>query len=174
MIMYLHEDVNSSSSIEWPLVNLLTFVAIGFQSCPSLALVSPEAFSVSSERHRQMWGEWNCLSFETAVGGIEPLSPWLTVWRSIAWPPLPPLNLHMSVAGVSHVRWFDSTRLKTNKQSQENYLKVNSYLAQYPVLRTAQSALHFIFLADLFNQTPSQLLWQTSTLQLMHEGCSFK
>ena len=32
----------------------------------------PPAFSVSSERHRQMWGERNCLSFKTAVGGIEP------------------------------------------------------------------------------------------------------
>ena len=32
-------------------------------------------FNVSSERHRQMWGERNCLSFEMAVGGIEPPSP---------------------------------------------------------------------------------------------------
>ena len=29
----------------------------------------PPAFSVSSERHRQMLREKNCLSFETAVGG---------------------------------------------------------------------------------------------------------
>ena len=34
----------------------------------------PPAFSVSSERHRQMWRERNCISFETAVGGIEPQS----------------------------------------------------------------------------------------------------
>ena len=32
----------------------------------------PPAFNVSSERDTQMWGERNCPSFETAVGGIEP------------------------------------------------------------------------------------------------------
>ena len=38
---------------------------------------------------------------------------------------------------------------------------VHSYIAQYPVLRTAQSALHFTSLADMYNnQTPSQLLWE--------------
>ena len=31
---------------------------------------------------------------------------------------------------------------------------VSSHIAQYPVLRTAQSALHFTALTDLFNQTP--------------------
>ena len=41
----------------------------------------PPAFSVSSERHRQMWGERNCLSFETAVGGVEPPSSRSTVRR---------------------------------------------------------------------------------------------
>ena len=53
--------------------------------------------------------------------------------------------------------------------------KVSSYIAQYPVLRTAQSALHFTSLADLVNQTPSQLLWEASSnmLQLMREGCSY-
>ena len=33
--------------------------------------------------------ERNCVSFETAVGGIEPPSPRLTVRRSTARPPLP-------------------------------------------------------------------------------------
>ena len=47
----------------------------------------PLAISVSSERHRQMWGERNYQNFETAVGGIEPPSPQLTVRRSTAWPP---------------------------------------------------------------------------------------
>ena len=53
--------------------------------------------------------------------------------------------------------------------------KVSSYIAQYPILRIAQSALHIISLADLFNQTPSQLLWEASshTLQLMRKGCSY-
>ena len=48
-------------------------------------------------------------------------------------------------------------------------VKVSSYIAQYPVLRTAQSTLHFISRTDLFIQTPSQLLWEASShmLQLM-------
>ena len=33
-----------------------------------------------------MWGERNCLSFETALGGIEPPSPRLTARRSTARP----------------------------------------------------------------------------------------
>ena len=49
----------------------------------------PLAFRVSSERHRQMWGERNCLSFETAAGGIEPQSSRLTVRHSTTQPPLP-------------------------------------------------------------------------------------
>ena len=39
--------------------------------------------------------------------------------------------------------------------------KASSYIAQYPVLRTAQSALHFTSLTDLFNQTPSRLLYES-------------
>ena len=45
-------------------------------------------FYVSSERHRQMWGERNCISFVTAGGGIEPPSPRLTVRRYTTLPPL--------------------------------------------------------------------------------------
>ena len=53
--------------------------------------------------------------------------------------------------------------------------KASSYIAQYPILRTVQSALHFTSLTDLFTQTPSQLLWEASShmLQLMREGCSY-
>ena len=53
--------------------------------------------------------------------------------------------------------------------------KASSYIAQYPVLRTVQSALHFTSLTDLFTQTPSQLLWEASShmLQLMRECCSY-
>ena len=36
-----------------------------------------------------MWGEQNYLSFERAVGGIEPPSPRLTVRRCTMQPPLP-------------------------------------------------------------------------------------
>ena len=54
-------------------------------------------------------------------------------------------------------------------------VKVSSYIAQYPILRIAQSALHFTSLTDLFTQTPSQFLWEASShmLQLMREGCSY-
>ena len=53
--------------------------------------------------------------------------------------------------------------------------KASSYIAQYPVLRTVQSTLHFTSLTDLFTQTPSRLLWEASShmLQLMREGCSY-
>ena len=53
--------------------------------------------------------------------------------------------------------------------------KISFYIAQYPVLKTAQNALHFTSLADLFNQIPSQLIWEASShmLQLMCDGCSY-
>ena len=53
--------------------------------------------------------------------------------------------------------------------------KASSYIAQYPVLSIAQSALHFTSLTDLFTQTPSRLLWEASShmLQLMREGCLY-
>ena len=53
--------------------------------------------------------------------------------------------------------------------------KASSYIAQYPVLRTAQSALHFTSLTELFTQTPSRLLWEAFShmLQLMREGSSY-
>ena len=37
-------------------------------------------------------------------------------------------------------------------------VKVSYYIAQYPILRIVQSALHFTSLADLSNHTPSQLI----------------
>ena len=60
-------------------------------------------------------------------------------------------------------------------QIKNKKVKVSSYIVQYPILRIAQSALHITSLADLFNQTPSQLLWEASShmLQLMREGCSY-
>ena len=53
--------------------------------------------------------------------------------------------------------------------------KASSYIAQYPVLRTVQSALHFTSQTDMFTQTPFRLLWEASShvLQLMREGCSY-
>ena len=54
-------------------------------------------------------------------------------------------------------------------------VKASSYIAQYPVVRIAQSALHFTSLTDLFTQTSSRLLWEASShmLQLMREGYSY-
>ena len=58
--------------------------------------------------------------------------------------------------------------------SQKANHNASSYVAQYPVLRTVQSALHFTSLTDLFTQTPSRLLWEASRhmVQLMREGCA--
>ena len=42
-------------------------------------------------------------------------------------------------------------------------IKLSSYIMQYPVLRTAQSALHFTSLADLFNQTSFQFISEASS-----------
>ena len=55
------------------------------------------------------------------------------------------------------------------------YKEGSSYIAQYPVLRTVQSPLHFTSLTDMFTQTPSRLLWETSShmLQLIRESCSY-
>ena len=61
----------------------------------------------------------------------------------------------------------------------KNYEKVRKgkfiYIAQYLILRTVQSAIHFTSLTDLFTQSLPQLLWEASShmLQLMHEGCSY-
>ena len=53
--------------------------------------------------------------------------------------------------------------------------KISSYTAQYSILRIEQRTLHFTSLADLFNQTPSQLLWEASShmQQLKREGCPY-
>ena len=39
---------------------------------------------------------------------------------------------------------------------------ISSYIAQYPVLSTAQTSkcLTLSSVADLFNQTPSQVIWE--------------
>ena len=52
---------------------------------------------------------------------------------------------------------------------------IRSHIAQYPIIRVAQSALYFQYsLTDLFNRTPSQLLRETkATVQLMREDYSY-
>ena len=55
--------------------------------------------------------------------------------------------------------------------------KANSYIAQYPIVRNVQSALHFtsLTMTDLFTNTQSRFLREASShmLQLMCEGCSY-
>ena len=57
------------------------------------------------------------------------------------------------------------------KPTSNKKVKVSSYITQYPVLKF----LHFTFLTDLFNQTPSQCLWEASShmLQLMRDDCAY-
>ena len=71
--------------------------------------------------------------------------------------------------------WSKATPLQQCSSQYEVNVKASSYIAQYPVLRTVQSALHFTSLTDLFTQTPSRLFWEASShmLQLMREGCSY-
>ena len=61
--------------------------------------------------------------------------------------------------------------------SLKQKVKASAYIAQYPVLRTAQSTLQFTSLQDrpVHSQTPSRLLWEASShmLQLRREGCSY-
>ena len=79
-------------------------------------------FSVSSKRHRQMWGERNRLSFETVVGGIEPPSPRLTVRRSTTRPLLPSTVTSCDTTDMTllplrtyaHVQRYGSGNLQTS------------------------------------------------------------
>ena len=53
--------------------------------------------------------------------------------------------------------------------------QVSFYIAQYPSSGLFKALLHFTSLADPFNQTLYQLLWEASSrmLLLMREGCSY-
>ena len=65
--------------------------------------------------------------------------------------------------------------LVSSLNNVNNSKKASSCVAQYPVPRTVQSALHFTSLTDLFTQTPYRLLWEASShmLKLMREGRSY-
>ena len=71
--------------------------------------------------------------------------------------------------------WNDPDQVRRSRDLDVKEVKASSYIAQYPVLGIAQSALHFTSMADLFTQTPSRLLWEASShkLQLMREGGSY-
>ena len=86
---YLHCIVVTSLSN----IIIQIFLFLPYTGWDPLQIEGTTTFSVSSERHRQMWGERNCLSFETAVGTqIEPPSPRLTVPLATIWRPWPTLH----------------------------------------------------------------------------------
>ena len=74
-----------------------------------------------------------------------------------------------------HVQYYNVLPNKLTHSLNKRQKKASSYIAQYPVLGTVQSTLHFTSLTDLFTQTPSRLLWEASShmLQLLREGCSY-
>ena len=77
--------------------------------------------------------------------------------------------------GVSLYHILDTVSTACLCMVRKTKVKVSSYTAQYPILGIAQSALHFTSLTVLFNQTPSQLLWEASSHmpQLMRIDCSY-
>ena len=59
--------------------------------------------------------------------------------------------------------------LTTDLIKHNNKVKVRSYTALNPILQTDQNTLYFTSLAELFNQTPQQLLWQASNQAAINE-----
>ena len=58
-------------------------------------------------------------------------------------------------APEKQARYDTFLELRKQGKAGEYKVKASSYIAQYPVLRTVQSALHFTSLTDLFTHTPS-------------------
>ena len=87
------------------------------------------------------------------------------------------LAVRQSQKGKPFGVWLGHWRgCSVKKVKVSSYIKkARSFIAQYPVLRTVQSALHFTSLADLFTQTPFRLLLEASShmLQLIRESRSF-
>ena len=117
--------------------------------------------------------------YEVAALRVEPRPPWRCSSRSLpSQSAAPSRGLAASTLfpgsprPSSGIKYSPTTR---KNPTGEGKIKASSYIVQYPVLRTAQSALHFTSLTDLFTQTPSRLLWEASShmLQLMREGCSY-
>ena len=84
-------------------------------------------------------------------------------------------SLSILLCTCEHVCMWRRAYKRMTSCVKKRQVKASFYIAQYPVLRTIQSALHFTSLTNLFTQTPSQLLWEASShmLQLMREGCSY-
>ena len=86
---------------------------------------------------------------------------------------------HLSTLVVQSIVLADCSKMNCivlSTKADITVKKESSYKAQYPVLRTVQSAIiHFTSLTDLFTRTPSRLLWEASShmLQLMRHGCSY-
>ncbi len=109
----------------------------------------------------------------TCVFIDDPIFPWLSGTNAFGKVPrrLMPSNKNIAsfVVDNSHPCFLGWPKLAIS------CTKANSYIAQYLILRTVQSALHFTSLTDLFTQTPSRFLWEASSHmpQLMREGCSY-
>ena len=116
------------------------------------------------------WGAvLQCITRE--LGNLRPISIW-----DVKEPLRMTITLAVTIliASIERLIWckYSEKRLTTQRIVK---VKASSYIAQYPVLRTAQSALHFTSLTDLFTLTPSRLFWEASShmLQLMREGCLY-
>ena len=67
----------------------------------------------------QMWGERNCLSFETAVSAIETPSARLTVRRSTAKPPLPKWGTGRNLVLLDRIHGLHLVRHVIEKRNQQ-------------------------------------------------------
>ena len=96
--------------------------------------------------HRVDRSSWDCCGLQavpqTLSVGYSPTAVRTRhPWHSSLWPPV----------------WYQGTSWSQPETLPHQmyahvyiYKKVSSYIAQYPILRIAQSALHFTSLADLF------------------------
>ena len=97
----------------------------------------PPAFIVSSEKHRQMWGEQNCLSFEIAVGRCD----WTTV-PSIDSPAL--YRATTAPPDATHCVQYWNVLNETTVQFWK--------LAQLIFLRMHQNLIFVLLNSDTYNQ----------------------
>ena len=122
---------------------------------------------------RQLLGRYAPIEYKTFV--VKPLVPWfndeLKSLKLSHFGRNRHINAHDNNMNSStrslNLRiqgWFEEIICPQNtlcrKKQSKAKVKVCSYIAQYPVIRTPQSTLNFSSLADLFNQTPSRFLWK--------------
>ena len=104
------------------------------------------------------------------------IRPFFDVHDNISPMQIGEINCRISISrNISAILGCTVSRRLVTQSRYSHVKKASSYIAQYPVLRTVQSTLHFTSPTYLFTQTPSRLLWEASSnmLQLMREGCSY-